>query len=334
MKQLQFVGIDVSARHLAVRIEDGRGVTRPLDIPNTPAGHEQLVKRLRRKGSTARVCLEWTGNYSLDLALTLQQTPGVEVMVVNPKAAHNFAEAFLQRSKTDAIDAQILLEFAKRMPFQPWQPPSANRLQLRALARRISALTLIKTQEKNRLHSTEFGLHLHQAIRKDLETHIRHLERQIQKLEQAAFDLIQDDPQLQKDLLHLTSIKGIARASAIQILSELCVLPRDMTDRQWVAHAGLDPRHRESGSSVRKATRISRIGNPHLRAALYMPALTAVQFDPNIQAFYQALLKRGKQPLQALVAVMRKLLHSIHAMLRDGVDFEGQKFFALETPKP
>lgn len=334
MKQLQFVGIDVSARQLAVQIEDGRGVTQHLDIPNTSAGHEQLGKRLSRKGNTARVCLEWTGNYSLDLALALHQTAGVEVMIVNPKAAHNFAQAFLQRSKTDAIDAQVLLEFVKRMPFQAWQPPSANRLQLRALARRIGALTQTKAQEKNRLHSTEFGLHLHQAIRRDLEAHIRYLERQIQKLEEAAVDLIWNDLKLRKDLLHLTSIKGIARASAIQILAELCVLPSDMTDRQWVAHAGIDPRHHESGSSVHKATRISRTGNPHLRAALYMPALTAVQFDPNIRAYYQALLQRGKQPLQALVAVMRKLLHSIHAMLRDGVDFEGQKFFALETTNP
>lgn len=334
MKQLQFVGIDVSARQLAVRIEDDQGVTQQLDLPNTPTGHEQLAKGLSRKGKTARVCLEWTGNYGLDLALTLNQTAGVEVMIVNPKAAHNFSQAFLQRSKTDAIDAQVLLEFVKRMPFKAWQPPSANRLQLRALARRIGALTQTKAQEKNRLHSTEFGQHLHQAIRRDLEAHIRYLERQIHKLEEAAVDLIWDDLQLRKDLLHLTSIKGIARASALQILAELCVLPGDMTDRQWVAHAGIDPRHHESGTSVHKATRISRTGNPHLRAALYMPALNAVQFDPNIRAYYQALLQRGKVPMQALVAVMRKLLHSIHAMLRDGVDFEGQKFFALETPNP
>jgi transposase len=332
MKQVQFVGIDVSARQLSVRVEDGRGVAQQLDFPNTSAGHQQLIQHLSRKGNTARVCLEWTGNYSLDLAFALHQAPGLEVMVVNPKAAHNFAQAFLQRSKTDTLDAQILLEFAKRMPFQAWQPPSLNRLQLRTLARRIGALTQMKTQEKNRLHSTEFGQDLHRAIRRDLETHIRQLERQIQKLEEAAVDLIWSDPQLRKDLLHLTSIKGIARTSAIQILSELCVLPSDMTDRQWVAHAGIDPRHHESGTSVHKVTHISRTGNRHLRAALYMPALCAVQFDPNIRAYYQTLLQRGKQPLQALVAVMRKLLHSIHAMLRDGVDFEGQKFFTLETP--
>ncbi|HEX3553821.1 MAG TPA: IS110 family transposase [Thermoanaerobaculia bacterium] len=332
MKQPQFVGIDVSARHLSIGIEDDCGTTQQLDLPNTPTGHQQLIKRLRHKGSTARVCLEWTGNYSLDLALALHHAPNLEVMVVNPKAAHNFAEAFLQRAKTDAIDARILLEFAKRMPFRAWQPPSSDRLQLRALGRRISALTQMKTQEKNRLHSTEFGQDLHQAIRHDVEAHIRHLEHQIQKLEQAALDLIWDEPQLRKDLLLLTSIKGIARTSAIHILSELCVLPSDMTDRQWVAHAGLDPRHHESGTSVHKVAHISRIGNRHLRAALYMPALTAVQFDPHIRAYYQTLLQRGKQPMQALVAVMRKLLHSIHAMLRDGADFQGQLFFALETP--
>lgn len=332
MEQLQLVGIDVSARQLAVCVENYQGTAQQLDFPNTPAGHQQLAKLLSRKGRTARVCLEWTGNYSLDVALALQQTAGIEVMAVNPKAAHNFAQAFLKRSKTDAIDAQTLLEFVRRMPFQAWQPPSLNRLQLRALTRRMGALTQMKAQEKNRLHSTEFGQKLHQAIRRDIEAHIKHLERQIQKLEEEAIDLIWEDLELRKALLTLTSIKGIGRTSAVQILAELCVLPKDMTDRQWVAHAGIDPRHHESGSSVHKPTHISRAGNRHLRAALFMPALTAVQFEPNIRAYYQTLLKRGKQPMQALVAVMRKLLHSIHAMLRDGVDFEGQKFFALETP--
>jgi transposase len=331
---IQFVGIDVSAKQLTVQIEDSRATPGLFEFANTPAGHRQLIKKLTKKGHRARVCMEWTGNYSLDLALTLAETPDIELMVLNPKAAHDFAQAYLKRSKTDKVDSLLLLEFVKRMPFRAFQPPSLNRMQLRAIARRISALTQMSTQEKNRLHSSEFGQEIHITLRQDLQAHLRHLERQIKKLEESAIDLIWNDTELRQDLLHLTSIKGIARTSALQILAELCVLPPDMTDRQWVAHAGLDPKHHESGSSVSTSTPISRTGNPRLRAALYMPALTAVQFEPNIRAYYQKLLRRGKLPMQALVAVMRKLLHSIHAMLHNGVDFEGQKFFALETHKP
>lgn len=334
MEPTQFVGIDVSAKHLVVQLQDPKGVIHSLEFDNTSTGHRQLAKKLSKKGRRTRVCLEWTGNYSLDVALALDQAPGIELMIVNPKAAHNFAQALLKRSKTDNIDSRLLLEFVQRMPFQPWQAPSLTRLQLRATARRIRALTQMSTQEKNRLHSTEFGQQIHQPIRQALQAHLKHLKRQIQKLEESATDLVWNDAELRQQMVHLTSIKGIARTSALQILAELCVLPPDMTDRQWVAHAGLDPRHHESGSCVHKTTPISRTGNSHLRAALYMPALTTVQFEPNVRAFYQKLLQRGKKPLQALVAVMRKLLHSIHAMLRQGRDFEGHKFFALETPTP
>lgn len=332
MQELQFAGIDVSARQLLIRVRNPHGAVQQFDFANTEAGHRQLCQILTQRGRRARACLESTGTYSLDVAIALAKHPGIELMVVNPRAARDFAKACLHRSKTDAVDAQVLLEFAQRMPFQPWQPPSPERLQLRALARRIGSLTLMLVEEKNRLHSTEFGQPFHKAVRKDIQAHLRQLQRRLQKLEENAVDLIWANFELRQALLHMTSIKGIGRLSAILILAELCVLPSDMTDRQWVAHAGLDPRHHESGSSVHKPQRISRTGNPRLRSALYMPALSAAQHEPNVRAYYQKLLARGKLPMQALVAVMRKLLHSIHAMLRDRVDFDGQKFFAVETP--
>ena len=126
----------------------------------------------------------------------------------------------------------------------------------------------------------------------------------------------------------LVSVKGIADASAIALLAELAVLPEDMTTRQWVAHAGLDPRHFESGSSVRAPTRISKVGNRHLRAALFMPAMVAARYEPCVRAYYEKLIERGKKPLQAIVAVMRKLLHAIHGMFRHDAIFNGEKFYA------
>ena len=126
----------------------------------------------------------------------------------------------------------------------------------------------------------------------------------------------------------LVSVRGIAQASAITLLAELAVLPEDMTTRQWVAHAGLDPRHYESGSSVRSAVRISKVGNRHLRAALFMPAMVAAQHEPRVKAYYEKLIAKGKKPIQALVAVMRKLLHAIHGMFHSDTVFEGTKFYA------
>ncbi len=126
-------------------------------------------------------------------------------------------------------------------------------------------------------------------------------------------------------------VTACADASAITLLAELSVLPSDMTARQWVAHSGLDPKHSESGTSVRGRVRISKVGNRHLRAALFLPAMVASQHEPRVRAYYEKLLARGKKPMQALVAVMRKLLHAIRGMFLHDAGFDGSKFFAEKT---
>lgn len=123
--------------------------------------------------------------------------------------------------------------------------------------------------------------------------------------------------------------------SALHLLAELLLLPADRDVRQWVAYAGLDPREYTSGTSVHKKVRISKAGNQHLRRALYMPALVAVQHQPHLRAFYEHLLARGKTKLQALVATMRKLLHAIYGMFKHDQLFEGSKVYALaDAPAP
>jgi len=312
-----YAGIDVSSKKLQVAAAE------EFETGNTPQDHREIVKRLRG----TRVCMEWTGNFSLDLALALAHARDVEVMVVNPLAARSFAVALMNRSKTDPVDARILREFAQRMPFTPWQPPAPERLQLRALARRISSVVEMMIEEKNRLYAAESTQEL-EFIREDIKDSIQQHQERIKALEQKAADLINRHPQLQVAIARLVSLKGLALASAVRIYGELCVLPPGLTARQWVAHAGLDPRHHMSGK-FEGQTRISKIGNKYLRAALYMPAHNAIRFEPHVAAFAEKLVNNGKKKLQAKVAVMRKLLHSIHAMLHYDVDFDGEKFYAL-----
>ena len=139
--------------------------------------------------------------------------------------------------------------------------------------------------------------------------------------------LIRADQTMGRRYELLLSIKGIGRISAIAILSELSVLPDDMTDRQWVAHAGLDPREFESGTSIRLPARISKRGNKYLRSALYLPARVAPRFDPGVKSYAARLRAAGKKPLQVHVAVMRKLLHAIHAMFASGQEFDSRRFY-------
>ncbi len=319
-----FVGIDVSKETFDVCLRKPEGQEQPFNLTNDQSGHRKLVKRL--KGHDARVVLESSGNYHLALTRTLDQAEGIQVMVVNPRAARSFARANMQRSKTDVLDAKVLLEFARRMDFQPWAPPTEDELELRCLARRIGSLVQTKTQEKNRHHASEY---VSDTVSHDIDVNVRHLTRRIIRLQAGARRLIEACPKLRRQFYQLTSIKGIAAASAIQILGELCVLPKDMSKRQWVAMAGLDPRIFQSGLSVNAPARISRLGNRGLRAALYLPALTAIRWEPNVKAFYEKLIARQKAPKQAIVAVMRKLLHAIHGMFRTGTDFDGEKFYTL-----
>lgn len=329
MDNLDFCGIEVSAEQLVVALRR-EGQLEPFrTFPNTPASHADIACWLARPARQVRVCLESTGVYGLDLALVLEGRPGLQVMVANPRAVRHFAQALMRRSKTDRIDAQVLVEFAARMPFQLWPRPAPAVLELRAITRRLEALTELATAEKNRLHATQACQALPAVVRRDLRRSLRALERALEKLTQAARKLLTSHPGLERRFALLTSTPGIAQRSALPILAELALLAPNLSVRQWVAHAGLDPREYSSGSSVHKKTRISKAGNRHLRRALYMPALVATQHDPHLRAFYLHLLQKGKAKMQALVAVMRKLLHVIYGMFKHHQAYDGSKVYRI-----
>ncbi len=331
MKKTMLCGVDVGAKELVVALDPGTGRVWEGVFENSSAGHRKLVRRLSRGKGTARVCVEATGIYHLDLCLALDRAKGIDVMVANPRTTKDFARARLRRSKTDRTDALSLLEFVRRMEFESWNPPSPSILGLRALSRRMQALLVNRAQEKNRLHADDSVESTPAAIQESIERHIDAINAEIDHLTTSALEIVDADPHLAPRLAHLVSVKGIAQASALTILAELSVLPDDMTARQWVAHSGLDPKHSESGTSVKAPVRISKVGNRHLRSALFLPAMVASQHEPQVRAFYQQLIARGKKPMQALVAVMRKLLHAIHGMFLHDADFDGTKFFAQKA---
>ncbi len=192
----------------------------------------------------------------------------------------------------------------------------------------IAALVVERTRERNRLHALHATAEASPIVCNDIDVNVRHLERRIELLSALAVALIGQHAALQTAFDLLVSVPGIAAHSAVQLLPELLVLPETMTVRQWVAHAGLDPRAHQSGTSVDKPARISKVGNAHIRRVLYMPALVAVQHNAHVRAFFEKLVARGKTPLQAYVAVMRKLLHAIYGMLTTRTTFVAAKFHA------
>ena len=155
------------------------------------------------------------------------------------------------------------------------------------------------------------------------------MEQRIAQLTQDAVGFIQAQPALARQFALLQTMKGVGQTSAIALLGELLLLPPGLSHKQWVKAAGLDPREFTSGTSVHKRARLSKTGNRYIRMALYMPALSAKAHDPYVKGFFEHLIDLGKTPLQALCAVMRKLLHAMHGMLTQDKPFDNTRFYAL-----
>jgi transposase len=323
MSSHEIVGIDIAARHLQAIGED---VVLEPRYENRAVGWCALLAALGRSRRPVRVVLEATGIYFLDLACELVAA-GIEVMVVNPKAAHHFAEAMLQRRKDDPVDAGMLREYGRRMPFVRWTPPEPKFFALRAISREIAALGKDVAAAKNRLHAVDSTALAAAVVRRSLERQIAQNQALIDELVAAAVERIDADAELKRRFDRLDSAPGFAAKAVIGVMGELVVLPA-MRARQWVAQAGLDVREETSGSSVQRKPRISKRGNKRLREALFYPALTTARCCPEARAFVHRLVARGKTKLQAIVALMRKLLHAIHAMWRNNEDFNAKKLFA------
>lgn len=325
-----YVGIDVGAKSVVVCVRQAGRTVAPQEFRQTREGHQALIKKLGKQA--ARVVLEATGIYYLDLAVALHRA-GLPVAVINPRSFHHFANLKLNNSKTDAVDAALLAEYGECMKPPLWQAPNETLLGLRDIGRQVNRLTAARTQAKNRLHALRSKSSTLALLIEDEVDGIERLDRRIERLTKAAIELIDQQPQYKQHLANITQAKGIGLASGIAMLAELSVLPRQLKAPQVSRYAGLDVRLCQSGTSVNRPGRLSKAGNAYLRSALYMPALSAVRHDPNAKAFYEALQKRGKKKIQALCAVMRKYLTGVWACLKLGVPFDSSELFSEEHLK-
>jgi transposase len=286
-----------------------------------------FLKGRLRHGVALRMLVEATGVYYLDVALLAQEL-GAEVMVINPRVAHHFAQALNQRNKTDKLDARMLLECLQRMPFLAWTAPSPAHLELRSYGRFLVQLTETNTANKNRLHALQSVKGSPRLLRDELKRMIAGTDRRIARVRAHAIALIHQDARLTACFEALCSFKGIADVSAVALLSELITLPPTLSSRACVSHAGLDPRVFESGTSMHRAPRISRHGNKYLRRALFLPAQSAAQHDPLAKAFKERLIAHGKKPLQATTAIMRKMLTAAWAVMKNPAPYDASRLYA------
>ena len=309
------LGIDIAKQRVAVALLV-EGKVRNRSFKNAPDGFEFLALWLRKWGiDQVHACMEATGNYGEALAIYLHGA-GHTVSIVNPARIKGFAQSELIRTKTDKVDAGIIARFCLAMKPVSWTPPSPEIRSLRALVRWVDSLTVMLTQEKNRLGSA------HESVIPLIKGHINYLDKEIEKVREQIADLIDRDPDLSQKKDLLTSIPGIGTATIPVILAELDNLERFKHVRELVAFIGLAPKERLSGSSIKGKPRLCKTGNARLRKALYMPALVSIQCNPLMIVFYNRLKEKGKNGKVIVCAIMRKLVHLIFGILKSGKKYD------------
>jgi len=302
------IGVDVSKHHLDW-VVGGEGTVARL--ANTPAGVSRLVKRLQGK-ELERIVVESTGGYELRLLEALDRA-GLPVVLVNPWRVRRFGEGLGVLAKTDPLDARVLALYGERAR-PPRRPlPGPRQRQLADLVKRRRQLIAMIVAEKSRLDTAS------SVIRRDIQALVRILERHVAKLDERIDAGIAQDPDKAEHWERLQTAPsvgpGVARALLID-LPELGTLGR----KQITSLVGLAPFARDSGKKT--GQRRIRAGRAAPRTALYLAAMNGARFNPVLKSMYERLIDAGKPPKVALVALARKLLTILNAMVRDRTSWQ------------
>jgi len=311
-----YLGIDVAKAKLdcALRLANGKYKNKVIDnnLPGFKHLSEWLVKQ---QVTTLQVCMEATGVYWEAVAEYLADQ-GVLVSVVNPAQIKAFGKSHGVRSKTDKIDAQSIALFCAEHHPKAWQAPTPGERALRAMVLRLESLQVMRTQESNRL------LVARDAVKPGITSHIEWLDKEIKALAKKISEHLDSDPDLKDKQALLDSIPGLGERTIATYLA-FYANPADFGNaRRAAAFAGLEPRHHESGSSVKHPPRMSKIGHAFLRKAFYMPAMVTLYKTAWGKRFRERLAAAGKPPKLIIGAMMRKLIHVAFGVLKSGKMFD------------
>jgi transposase len=301
------IGIDVSKQHLDL-FHPALGAQR---IANTPEALQAWIADLPSRN--VLVVFEATGHYDAALrqALTAASLPHARI---NPEQARDFARAMGRRAKTDPLDARMLAAFGQRMAPQPQPAADPARARLALWHKRRDQLVAMRQQERTRLSECPDP-----ALAAPIARHIGLLTQEIAAVEQTLRALIAGEERLRRAERLLRSVPGIGPVTATTLLALLPELG-ERSPKALAALAGLAPFNRDSGK--RRGPREIRGGRKRVRDALYMAAVTAARSRTRLGTFCAALRARGKPAKLAFVALARKLLVILNAILRDQMPFK------------
>jgi transposase len=324
---MDVVGIDLAKLTFDATLITSADVRQYQSFPNTPAGFTQLGTWLKRQRvSQVHLCMEATNIYWEALA-AWGHAQGHTVSVVNPARIKGHALAMLQRNKTDKLDSAVIADFCRTHRPAAWEPLSDEHRHLRALMRHRDDLLQTELQQKNRLRDTTDAL-----VRTSLEAVLEAITTQLNTVEKKITAHLAGQAELAANMVLLTSVVGIGALTAAKVLAEMPDLAQYGSAKAAAADTGVTPSHFQSGTSVRRRPRMSKLGKAGLRAALYWPAITAMTRCPGFKAFADALAKRGKPKKVIIGAVMRKLMHVMYGVLKHRTPYDPAKAFGRTIP--
>ncbi len=297
------IGIDISKDTL-----DAFCTKRQIhkQFANTKRGHTTLIRWI--EATDVRIVYEPTGPYHRALEAALASA-GFALCKVNPRQARRFAEAVGSPAKTDKLDAAMLARMGQALKLKARPVADKTLADLRELITARRALIKDRVATKNQAQTLTIPL-----LKRQSNQRLAQIDRQIARLDQRIETLINSDPVRAQQAEILLSIPGVAQATAYAILIDLPEIGT-LQAKKLTALAGLAPRTRQSGKWTGKAFVWG--GRKTVRNALYMPALVACRFNPDLKAKYQAMIKAGKPPKVAITAVMRKIIVLANALIKN-----------------
>lgn len=326
------IGLDISKSSVNVYVLLGK---LDLEIENSTKAFKALYSKLKKlyKQESEKITFvfESTGSYSVSL-YRFCADKGIKVFMINPKQARNFAKAIAQRNKSDKIDARVLSEAIMAAKEKEIKVPMIDPLaeEMKELMVYYKLKVKQRIQLSNHLESLS-AKERSKTLCRAIKAEIKALKQSEDKLIEQVYTMIEKSDTLKSKYDVITSIDGIGKIGGI-ILLHLFIKYPHANQRQIVSLAGLDPVMRESGSSIKGQTRISKAGNKLYRGTLFMAAMASTKHDIKMKTFYERLKANGKHTTAAQIAVIRKLIIVAHSLYKSGESYD-KELYKISTGK-
>jgi transposase len=317
----QVLGIDVAQKELVVCLGRMYDDWTPElysygTFGNSKKGFDAMINWVRKltvETISVRYVMEATGVYHESLAYYLEGK-GYEVSVVLPNKISNYFRTLEVKTITDRTASEAIARFGLERKLDTWKRPKQIFKNLKQLTRERDQIVEIRTITKNQLHAEKSEAFPNPSSLVRIKSHIAFLDKQVAAILKEITATIKQDNEVSDSIETICSIPGVGRLTAATVLAETNGFELIRNKRQLTSYAGLDVREKQSGTSVKGKSRISKKGNKRLRKAMHLPALAAIRHEKRFKAVFVRLVSKHGIKMKAAVAVQRKLLEMIYTV--------------------